>query len=79
MKLDEILLDPASAYENPLQVVEDASLDRADKIRVLHRWEYDARQLGVAESEGMSKGSATATLDDVLKALETLGAAPGEE
>lgn len=79
MKLDQILLDPASAYDNPLQVVEDASLEQDEKVRVLHRWEYDARQLGVAESEGMGKGNAASMLEEVLKALEQLGAEPGEE
>ncbi|MEX1197098.1 MAG: hypothetical protein WEB57_04470 [Pseudohongiellaceae bacterium] len=79
MKLDQILLDPAAAYDNPLQVVEDASLEQADKIHVLHRWEYDARQLAVAESEGMGKGNATVVLDQVLQALEALGAEPGVE
>lgn len=79
MKLDEILLDPATAYDNPQSVVDDASLEKADKIRVLHRWEYDARQLAVAESEGMGEGNAAVMLDQVTKALKELGAEPGEE
>lgn len=79
MKLDEILLDPAAAYESPRQVVEDGALSQADKVHVLHRWEYDARQLAVAESEGMGKGNAAVVLEQVLKALEELGADPGVE
>jgi len=79
MKLDKILLDPSAVYESPMDVVEDASLEESDRIRVLRRWEYDARRLTDAEGEGMGEGDACATLEQVLEALGSLGAGPGEE
>ena len=81
MKLEQILLDPSAVYETPRKVVEDDSLERSDKIRVLHHWEYDARRVLDSEGEGMSvdKGAASAMLEAVLQALESIGAEPGEE
>lgn len=79
MKLDQILLDPAAVYENPRSVLDDSSLEREEKIHILHRWEYDARRLTDAEGEGMSRGDVPTLLDQVLDSLEALGAEPGEE
>jgi hypothetical protein len=39
----------------------------------LQRWEYDVRELQVAEEEGM-EGPQPVTLDVVLRALRSLGA-----
>lgn len=79
MKLDKILLDPSAVYESPHHVVEDASLEKSDKIRVLHHWEYDVRRMIDAEGEGMTEGEASILLEQVLAALGSLGAGPGEE
>ncbi|MGM0631792.1 MAG: hypothetical protein ACQETO_01325 [Pseudomonadota bacterium] len=79
MKLEQILLDPSAVYETPQRVVDDASLEKADKIRVLHHWEYDARRVLDSEGEGMDKGDASTVLQSVLEALESLGSGPGEE
>ena len=40
---------------------------------MLHRWEYDVRELEVAEEEGR-KGPKPMPLDAVLRALMSLGA-----
>ena len=50
---EKALLDPASAFTSPEQVLTSAELSREQKIEILHRWEYDARQLEVAEEENM--------------------------
>lgn len=47
------LLDPASAYGTPRDVVDDAKLTREQKIEILRRWEYDESERRVAEEEGM--------------------------
>ena len=76
-KYEQALLDPLSVYTFPMQVVEDASLTREQKIQVLHRWEYDARELQVAEEENMPDLTAeqrTSMLSRVLDALHALGA-----
>lgn len=79
MKLEDIMLDPAKAFDAPADVLNAAELDREQKVKVLHRWEYDARQLLVAEAEGMNQGSAATMLQQVLEALDELGAEPGIE
>jgi hypothetical protein len=76
-KLERALLDPTQVYKLPQEVVEDNSLTREQKIQILHRWEYDARELQVAEEENMpdltseQRGS---MLSRVLDALHALGA-----
>ncbi len=79
MNFDDIMLDPASAFDGPQQVLESKSLSREQKVQVLHRWEYDARQLLVAEGEGMGDINAEETLEEIQKALEALDAEPGAE
>ncbi|MBS0351752.1 MAG: hypothetical protein JSR33_11325 [Proteobacteria bacterium] len=76
-QFDQALLDPTSIYKQPMDVVSDDSLTRDQKIQVLHRWEYDARELQVAEEENMpdlSKEQRTSMLSRVLDALHSLGA-----
>ena len=77
-KFEQALLNPTSIYKLPVEVVEDDSLTREQKIQILHRWEYDARELQIAEEENMpelaeEKGS---MLSRVLDALYSLGADP---
>ena len=54
---EKALLDPASAFTSPEQVLTSAELSREQKIEILHRWEYDARQMEVAEEENMLSDS----------------------
>jgi hypothetical protein len=76
-KLDQALLDPTSVYALPQDVVKDASLTREQKIQILHRWEYDARELQIAEEENMpdlTREQRSSMLSRVLDALHELGA-----
>lgn len=56
MDLEKALLDPASVFERPDDVFDHPSLSREQKIEILRRWEYDARDLEVAEEENMGGG-----------------------
>jgi len=76
--VEKALLDPGLVFKTPDEVVVSNELSREQKINILRRWEYDARELEVAEEEGM-KGPKFVTLDDVLRALRSLGAAPNIE
>jgi hypothetical protein len=67
------LVDPALVFKAPEEVVADNELSREQKIKILQRWEYDVRELQVAEEEGM-EGPQSVTLDEVLGALRALGA-----
>jgi len=56
MNYEQALLDPASYFSNPEAVYSEASLTRTQKLQLLQRWEYDARELEVAEEENMAGG-----------------------
>jgi len=68
MSRDKSLMNPADVYSEPDQVLQDASLTQEQKMKILKQWEYDARELEVAEEENM-EGSAPSMLRDVLKAI----------
>lgn len=65
-------LVPSAVFASPAEVVRSAELSRAQKIAILRRWEFDARPAAahpVARPDGL-------ILDQIRKALVTLGAAP---
>jgi hypothetical protein len=64
--------DPASRFDAPQEIVNDASLSNAEKTRALDAWEEDARRLAVATEEGMSGGEPS-RLDEVAEAKAKLG------
>ncbi len=68
------LQDPQQVFSTPEEVTGHASLDREDKIRILRRWEYDVRDLEVAEEEGMPPADdQEGLLKRILGALTQLG------
>ncbi len=72
---EKALRDPTSAFTSPEQVLTSAELSREQKIEILHRWEYDARALEVAEEENMlSDSDQPDILDEILRCLHALGA-----
>jgi len=71
--VEKALLDPGLVFKTPGEVLANNELTRAQKIEILRRWEYDVRELQVADEEGM-EGPEPVTLDAVLNALHTLGA-----
>ncbi|BCR06800.1 hypothetical protein DESUT3_38690 [Desulfuromonas versatilis] len=71
--VEKALLDPISVFRRPDDVFADDTLTRDQKIRILRRWEYDARELEVAEEENMGGGPPD-MLDQVLQVLHRLGA-----
>jgi len=73
MNMEQAMLDPTSAFACPDDVCNESSLTRDQKIKILLRWEYDTRELGVAEEENMG-GGPPSDLDQVLKALRRLDA-----
>jgi hypothetical protein len=67
--------NPAAVFERPQDVVGADDLSREQKIEVLRRWEYDAREMQVADEEGMAPADPQPSiLDAILKALRSLGA-----
>lgn len=74
MTTEDVISNPAATFKRPEDVCDDSRLSRAEKIKVLQRWEYDAREMEVAEEENMASGTTDkVTLADVLAALNELG------
>ncbi|MGH7831691.1 MAG: hypothetical protein ACREP8_16115 [Candidatus Binatia bacterium] len=73
VNFEEALTDPSAAFKTPEEVVQRKDLTREQKIEILRRWEYDVRELQVAEDEGMT-GPQPVPLDAVRRALHALGA-----
>ena len=61
-------LDPTSQFRHPDEVLNCFYLSKTQKIKVLLSWEYDARELEVADEENMF-GNDNDKLRDVLLAL----------
>ena len=51
---NKALHDPSAVYPEPKDVLTDDTLDKSQKLRVLHQWEYDAREMMVADEENMA-------------------------
>ena len=73
MDLEQAMLDPSRVFAEPAAVCEAPTLTRAQKIEILRRWEYDARELQVAADENMGNDPGN-LLTEVLGALHQLGA-----
>jgi hypothetical protein len=71
--IQKALLDPTSVFAHPQDVVNHAQLSRDQKIEILRRWAYDAKELETATDENMT-GGVEDRLSEVLKALKDLGA-----
>ena len=81
MDIQQARLDPKSQFQQPQQVVEHPDLSTDDKIAILQRWEYDTREVMVADEENMAAETPVAAQDDtgellrnIRKALQQLGA-----
>jgi len=70
--ISKALLDPASVFAQPREIVGNPDLPHDVKLRLLRQWERDARALAVAEEEGMSGGEES-MLGRVRLALQALG------
>jgi hypothetical protein len=77
--IERALLDPGAVFDDPDAVVA-APLAHADKVAILRRWEFDARELQVADDEGMQGGErAGGVLQRVTDALRELGESPAHD
>lgn len=72
MDIEKAILNPGSEFTCPEDVLKQQTITREQKIKILRRWEYDARELEVAEEENMG-GGPPSMLSDILAALQRLG------
>ncbi len=73
-RVTKALIDPASVFSNPGAVVADESLSIERKIEILKHWEYDAREIQVADEEGFPTRESDSLLDAIIAAMHQLGA-----
>lgn len=78
MDIERAMVSPGSVFAAPSEVCNSPELTQEQKIEILHRWEYDARELQVAAEENMAGGANDVSLEDVLAALHQLGASAGQ-
>lgn len=78
MNYQKALQSPTSVFMKPEHVLNQKGLNREQKIQILRRWEYDARELQVAEEENMGGGPPD-QLQQVRRALNQLNAGGGLE
>ncbi len=72
--VEKAKLDPTSVFAHPKDVLSESSLNREQKIDILRRWAYDAREIEVADQENMGGRPIADPLDEVLRCLKELGA-----
>lgn len=68
---EKALLNPADAFADPEDVVAHDGLTREQKVEILERWQHDADETAVAQSEGMEGGDTTERRK-IAKALEAV-------
>ena len=71
MDFEKAILNPGSEFTCSKDVLKQQTITREQKIKILRRWEYDARELEVAEEENMC-GGPPSMLSDILTALHRL-------
>jgi hypothetical protein len=74
INLRQALIDPASIFVSPPEILLNRELSRDQKIFILKRWESDMREILVAEEENMQGEDVIQTFEAIRKALRTLDA-----
>jgi hypothetical protein len=79
---EQVVNDPAAFYTNPLAIVGDEGLSRAQRLRLLKEWAQDLVDRQVAADEGMgaetprAEAAEATLLRQVNVAIETVEACP---
>ena len=71
MDMKKAKKNPAAFFDHPKEILHNTALSHEHKVIILKAWEYDARELEVAEEENMV-GDTPSLLYDVLEALRLL-------
>ena len=72
VEFEKVCVNPVSFFDSPFDIVHSTDFTTEEKLKLLLAWQYDARQIQLAEDEGMPSG-ADVGLDDVVTALGLLG------
>ncbi len=69
--IEKALADPSSVYKVPKEVLSDTELTEDQKLEVLRQWEFDAREILMADEENMV-GDSPSMLHRVLECIDKL-------
>ncbi len=72
INIEKAMLNPSSEFSHPEDVLKQKNILKEQQVAILQRWEYDARELSVAEEENMTGGPPN-MLTEILDALHKLG------
>lgn len=75
---DRALVNPASVFDRPEDIVTSDAMTTEQKLEVLKRWEVDALNLSVATEENMAGGEPS-RLEEVRSAIDVLAEAADAE
>lgn len=67
--IENAKLDPTEYFDDPKQVLNHTDLESNDKVSILRQWEYDLRELLVAEEENMPADENGETLHEKLQQI----------
>jgi hypothetical protein len=76
--LERALVDPASVFHSPADVVADPALTLQNKCDILKRWAWDEYLWDLATAEGMPEGERPSRLHEVELALLALKEKSGD-
>lgn len=74
INLKQALIDPASVFASPKDVLINQEISRDQKIQILKHWESDMREILVAEEENMQGKDVLKTFESIRDSLHTLDA-----
>lgn len=72
INLKKAYINPSKVFDSPSDVCNSEGLTLEQKKKILDQWEYDAKQLHVAEKENMP-GPKLKLLQQVLEAKKQIG------
>jgi hypothetical protein len=78
IEFEKALLDPGLAFKTPDEILKRNDLSRDQKVKLLRQWEYDVREMQVAEDENMT-GPQPVAIGAIRDALRALGISPETE
>lgn len=63
--LKRAMLDPSDVFASPEEVVNSKDLNTQQMIQILQQWEYDEKEIMIAEEENMGGESSLNTIDRI--------------
>ena len=77
--IENIKHDPSRFYRDPKTLFEDETLSADEKIEILQEWEFDMRDMMVADEENMGGSDVSETYREIHKYLRELDAGADTE